>query len=546
MTNRLADKPQLEWDLQYDFVSVGGGIGGLSAAVVARHYGMSAAVLEKSSKLGGVGAISGGQLWVAGNHLQPSLGIQDSPESGYRYLIWVSAGMGDASLTKVLTEKSPEVVTWFEKHAGVRWQIIRGHPDYYWDAAPDSLSEGRYLEVQPFPAATLGDWQKRTRVPNDGQPLTTTEVQQRGGPTRSIQGDQTLSEERKSADIRSRGSGLLAYIVKAAIEKNVSLTVDVVVKELITDGPRVVGVSAEIDGKAVAIKAEKGVLIATSGYDWNGDLLRRFDQRDQPASWAMTTVTGDHFKLLGPLGAKIATVPKPTHLSYEDGVDSHGAPVWRGFPGTPHTVVVNEAGNRFADESFYPSLSHGIRYFDGLKQKLVNYPCWGIFDTQHRETYGFGRWTGSDQLPDTFKCAMTLTELAQQCGIDPGGLEAEIARFNDNAIAKVDPIFHRGENRWSQLESDPTAESPCLGTIAKPPYYAVRLFAATIGIATAGIVGDPQGRVMDFRNRPIDGLYIAGNSMAMLEVGAGYQSGVANARAMTFGFLAARHAAQLG
>jgi 3-oxosteroid 1-dehydrogenase len=59
-------------------------------------------------------------------------------------------------------------------------------------------------------------------------------------------------------------------------------------------------------------------------------------------------------------------------------------------------------------------------------------------------------------------------------------------------------------------------------------------------------VGDPQGRVMDFQNRPIDGLYITGNSMAMLEVGAGYQSGVANARAMTFGFLAARHAAQLG
>jgi 3-oxosteroid 1-dehydrogenase len=44
-------------------------------------------------------------------------------------------------------------------------------------------------------------------------------------------------------------------------------------------------------------------------------------------------------------------------------------------------------------------------------------------------------------------------------------------------------------------------------------------------------------------DKPIDGLYVAGNSMARLETGAVMQSGVSNARGMIHGYLAARHAA---
>jgi len=49
----LAKLPD-NWDLEADLVSIGSGIGGLSAAITAREHGLSAIVLEKSDQVGGV------------------------------------------------------------------------------------------------------------------------------------------------------------------------------------------------------------------------------------------------------------------------------------------------------------------------------------------------------------------------------------------------------------------------------------------------------------------------------------------------------------
>jgi 3-oxosteroid 1-dehydrogenase len=62
-------------------------------------------------------------------------------------------------------------------------------------------------------------------------------------------------------------------------------------------------------------------------------------------------------------------------------------------------------------------------------------------------------------------------------------------------------------------------------------------------MVAAGIVGDIHGRVVNWEDQPIDGLYVAGNAMARMDNGAGYQSGMMNGRGMVFGHLAARHAA---
>ena len=91
---------------------------------------------------------------------------------------------------------------------------------------------------------------------------------------------------------------------------------------------------------------------------------------------------------------------------------------------------------------------------------------------------------------------------------------------------------------------DPSnAPHPNLGPLVKPPFYAVEL--RRIGgsaIPAAGIVADHHSRVIGWDEKPIDGLYVAGNSAARLETGAGMQSGVSNARGMTHGYLAGRHA----
>jgi 3-oxosteroid 1-dehydrogenase len=62
------------------------------------------------------------------------------------------------------------------------------------------------------------------------------------------------------------------------------------------------------------------------------------------------------------------------------------------------------------------------------------------------------------------------------------------------------------------------------------------------GIPSTGLLTDIHSRVVDWDDQPIPGLYAAGNSVARMETGAVMQSGVSNARGMTHGWLAARHA----
>ena len=71
-----------QWDMEADVVSIGSGIGGLSAAITAHENGASALVLERTEQVGGVTALSMGEVWVAGNHHAAELGIEDSLHLG--------------------------------------------------------------------------------------------------------------------------------------------------------------------------------------------------------------------------------------------------------------------------------------------------------------------------------------------------------------------------------------------------------------------------------------------------------------------------------
>ena len=83
-----------------------------------------------------------------------------------------------------------------------------------------------------------------------------------------------------------------------------------------------------------------------------------------------------------------------------------------------------------------------------------------------------------------------------------------------------------------------------LGPLLAPPFYAIELCRLSGGgIVSAGIEGDSHCRVIGWDEKPIDGLYVAGNAMARLDNGALMQSGVTNARAITHGYIAGRHAA---
>ena len=136
--------------------------------------------------------------------------------------------------------------------------------------------------------------------------------------------------------------------------------------------------------------------------------------------------------------------------------------------------------------------------------------------------------------------AGTIAELAETIGIDAEGLEDTIRRFNGFCETGIDEDFARGSVPWGRIMTgDPRLLNPNLGPIEKAPFHAVKIERVTMGVPTAGLPIDTGARVLNARDEAISGLYAAGNSAAWLDIGGGYNSGIANTRGLLYGYLAA-------
>ena len=542
-----------KWSFETDLVAVGSGIGGLGAAITAHDHGASAVVLERADKIGGVTAVSMGEVWVPGNHPARALGIEDSAESGFRYLKRLSLGYGDEMTILNIAVHAPASLDYFKDRIGLEMEVIRGCPDYYYGFVDHGVPEGRLLEPRPFSAAALGEWQQRTRVsPLLPYALTHADISSQGGTANMAKWDYSVMAERLEKDVRCLGSGLAAYFVKGVIDRGIPIHTGMNVVELICDGTRVVGVRAVKDGKDIFIRANRGVVVAVSGYERNTQLNKTLGQRIDLESMVFSTIDGANVRLGGPAGARIASVPDITMLGAHVPGEEHetGEPLWRSVLtpiGLPHTIVVNRAGQRFGNELFYRAISYEVGRFDGATQTHPNVPCWAILDSQAREKYPFCTVMPGGDFPQGFGVkADTLAGLAGKIGVNPEGLVATVERFNPCAEQGEDPEFQRGTHPWSRWAcGDPFHKPhPNLGPISKPPFYAVELHkVGTTAVSATGIVIDQHCRAVGWDDQPIDGLYIAGNSVARLELGAGFQSGLSNARGMVHGYLAGLHAA---
>jgi succinate dehydrogenase/fumarate reductase flavoprotein subunit len=141
------------------------------------------------------------------------------------------------------------------------------------------------------------------------------------------------------------------------------------------------------------------------------------------------------------------------------------------------------------------------------------------------------------------KRASTIEQLAVACGIDSRGLVDTIVKYNLHARSGEDPAFGRGSTPFNRGSGDPDHEpNPCVAAIEKPPFYAIKVLPGSFG-TFMGLKTDAFARVLRSDGKPIDGLYAAGCDQASV-MGGHYPSGGINlGPAMTFGFIAGRHAA---
>jgi 3-oxosteroid 1-dehydrogenase len=536
----------MSWDEEFDLVSVGSGAGGLSAAITAADEGAKAVVLEKGPLLGGVTALSLGQIWLGNNHLAQAAGIADSAEETRQYLDFLAAGLIDPVRQQGFIEHAREALVYFHR-AGFPAEVIRNCPDYYFPRAPGSKAEGRYVEVEAFDLRELGELREKFLVsPHGWGYMSNADIIEAGGDL-SVLGEM-INRHVENQEVLA-GSGISAWLVKMAADRHVDMRVNHRARRLVKDDGGIVGLEVDTPEGTRTIRT-RGVVLATGGYDWNSELVRSFELLPEMESMTQPTVEGDHIVMATQVGGMIApspTVANPILVGFHiPGEELDGRPVYHGhsFPGA-HLILVNPKGKRFSDESFYPSVVSELSRYDRLKNEYPNRPTWMIFDQNFRDKYVLGFKAPGEPLPEgTTVVADTIREVAEKAGIDAAALEATVERYNEYCGTGVDEEFGRGSWPWAvQSWGDKRLQpNPVMGSLDKPPYHALKLVRVGMGIPSAGLKVDTIGRVLDATNATIPGLYAAGNAAARLDTG-GYQSGTANARGLMLGYLAARDVA---
>ena len=507
----------VEWDRATDVVVVGSGTG-LVAALQAARAGLQVLVLEKASTAGGTTALSGGGIWVPNNYLMKAAGILDSREDALRYLHHATQGQTDPALLEAFVDNCNTVIADL-RELGIEWAIGPRFQDYY-PELPGGKPTGRCL----WPLASA----------------------RRVSETQSC-GQQPYLTDLQGAEEYSNGWELIRCIQRAAQAHHAEFLFNTPASRLVINSSGdVVGVVAEAQGKTLTIKANRGVILATGGFDHNKAMVNDFLRGPLYYTSAVETNSGDGHLMGMAIGAHLRHMTErwswPVYYNTERQVPVPALALELGRPGA---IVVNKRGQRIMNEAGpYDIVTRAFYTFDTSAYEYVNIPSLAIIDSGHRQRYCFASFQPEEELPGWIARADTLAELARQVDIEPDRLAHTMATFNRYARAGVDPEFHRGESAFDvQTGGDttrPELKNPCLAPLVEPPFYAAPIWPGSLGTC-GGLHINENAQVLDVWGDIIPGLYAAGNVAGSPVAGAYPGGGGTISLGMTFAYIAANH-----
>ncbi|MDO4546489.1 MAG: FAD-dependent oxidoreductase [Clostridia bacterium] len=497
-----------QWDEQVDFLIVGFGLAGAAAAVEAHDIDPEAnvVVLEKMpQELAGGNSIASGQTFMVPDkadvetfktYLRSCNSPNPIPEE---YLDWLCNGFADQ-------------LEWIEYIAdGVDYEAgYVGGGELRWGSM--------VLEFDSFEGSSFNGCSAHLRARNSGS-------FENGGVWRCF----ARAAEARGIDIR--------YSTPAT-----GLVQDSVTGE-------VLGVIATTpDGEEIAIKAEKGVLLACGGFENNLEMQRNFNGLDTVYTAGTPGNTGDGIKMLMEVGAQMWHMDNATQSGgYWLGIktDAYDSTFMRNFSMPSGAwIEVNSVGERFYNESATYHRQH-MKYLENGKYiDLPHYrslPVYLIFDESVRTagtiattwlswpitTEGY-KWSAdnSEEIAKGWILkADSLEELAGLMGYDANTIVDTVNRFNGMVETGEDTDFGRSAEQMAKIENG--------------PFYAVEI-TPTLVATTGGAVRDTEGHVLDWDGNVIPGLYEAGELGSYISNL--YQNGCFLSEAMLSGRAAAQSA----
>ncbi|MBT2555943.1 FAD-dependent oxidoreductase [Arthrobacter sp. ISL-5] len=512
----------------YDVVVIGSGAAGLVAAVRAADAGLSVLVVEKAALLGGTTAAGGGVMWAPNNHLAQAAGYQDSHADGVAYLSEAAGHVMTAGEIDWYVNTAPRAVAYLNNQTRVSMTPI-ARPDYHmeWKGAANG---GRGLDNNAFDPQDYPGLSSLIRPSSYFPLLTMTERDELNGRA----ADPALLEHRASTGVRTMGGALVGSLLASALDRGVEIVASAPVEDLspVKDSSPAqdlthqqglkspaTGWSVTLGGAATGAQiAATAVVLASGGFEWNPRLRQAF------LPFSVTPISapsneGDGLELGLKAGAAVEDmsavwgVPVISTAAHQyDGRQSgRMGNVEMTLPGS---VTVNSDGKRFVNEALnYHDASRVFASINPHTGRQQNNPAWLVFDANYLAKYPVGGSTPG-QPAEWMVSAPSLELLAAELGIDPAGLGSTVHRFNADAALGVDSEFGRGAAPQDRFLGDAGhTPNPCLAPLDKAPFYAVRIHAGVLG-TSGGLAADFNGRVLDHHQRPIPGLYAAGNVSA--------------------------------
>jgi len=555
-----------------DILVIGAGAAGFAAAVTAARQGLKVIIAEKAPYFGGTTAVSGGWIWVPCSAQAREAGITDDLEKARTYLKneigpWYSADHIDAYL-----EAAPRVLEFFARESELSFELGPFYADYHPEAAGGMVG-GRSLVAQPYDGRKLGGEIQRLRPPVPE----TTFLGMAVGSGKELKHFFNVTRSPISAAyvtvllagfVRDKlfhgrgmrltnGNAFVARLARTAFSLGVELRTETPALRLLTDTTRVTGAVVSENNRQVEIHARRGVILAGGGFSNNLEMRKRLYPHvkagSSHTSFVDPHVTGDTFQMVRDVGGEIienfpnAAAWIPLSLVPRSGGGTGPFPhfIDRAKPGV---IAVTRAGRRFVNEAV--SYHDFVQALQGVTPQGADAECWLVTDHAAIRKYGLGHVKpfpmplGPALRSGYLMRGATLAELAKACDIESATFEATVNRYNVTAQTGEDPEFGRGSTAYNRYLGDANHKpNPCVGPIRKAPFYAIRMVAGDLG-TFAGIRTDASARVLTSAGEIIPGLYAAGNDAASIMAGTYPGAGITLGPAITFGYIAAFHAAE--
>ncbi|HEX6008303.1 MAG TPA: FAD-dependent tricarballylate dehydrogenase TcuA [Burkholderiales bacterium] len=454
----------------YDVVVIGGGNAGLCAALSARERGARVLLLERSpaDQRGGNTAYTGGGMRMIHHGVETVKSVvpdlsegeiantdfgQYTAEEYLEDLGRVTQWYCDPDLAETLVRNSTQTVQWLHGH-GVRFVPRFGRYAF--------RHEGKFK----FFGGTV--------------------VEAAGG-----------------------GRGLVQFEYTAAEKAGIDIRYGTQAVALIRTRVGVTGVRVNVDGVEEDTIAATAVVLAAGGFEAN----REWRTRYLGPGWDMAKVrgtrynTGDGIRIALDIGAQPYGQWSGCHsVSWERYALDFGEldrPITASRNGYPFGIMVNARGKRFVDEGVDFRNYTYAKYGRIVLEQPGSY-AWQVFDAQVEHLlHDEYRSKGTTKVQ-----ADTLEELvARMEDVEPEQFLKTVQQYNA-AITREVPFNPNVKDGRRTVGLEVNKSNWAL-VLEKPPFVA---YAVTCGITFTfgGLKIDTTAQVLDMADRPIPGLYAAG------------------------------------